>query len=158
MVDLCREYDPSEVVNIERQWGEYLLSKHDYEMAVDKFIQCGDTKKAIQSALFGRHLEKAADLLQNLVCHLEHNISSEISQGDETYHAFHLELAEAFREKGRLKRAETHFCLAGCPAKAIEMYKIEKKWDAFHRLVTQQIPLLEQTVDSYASTIHFCFD
>mgnify|MGYP000680589220 CR=1 FL=1 len=67
LAELCRQHDPDELISVESKWGDFLFSRHRYEEAIERYIQSGNNKKAIEAALLAKRLDKAAELLQNLV-------------------------------------------------------------------------------------------
>lgn len=54
-------------MEVEKSWGDYLMSSKNYEDAVEHYIQSGHNKQAMEAALSSKNLEKAAELLDQLV-------------------------------------------------------------------------------------------
>ena len=65
--EMCRLIDPASLVDVERQWGDALFAQHQYEAAADRYVQAGDSKRAVESSILANNLTQASDLLQSLV-------------------------------------------------------------------------------------------
>jgi len=63
-VDLARVCAPSEVVKLESEWGDYLVSQKLYDGAINHFIEAGESLKAVDAAINSRQWKKAVDILQ----------------------------------------------------------------------------------------------
>lgn len=50
-VDLARRNFPSDVVMLEEQWGDWLVSQKQLDMSIEHFVQAGNFPKAIEAAL-----------------------------------------------------------------------------------------------------------
>ncbi|RWS27118.1 Wimple/ift172-like protein, partial [Leptotrombidium deliense] len=62
-IDLARREFPEEVVKLEGQYGEYLLTEaHDAASAVNHFIEAGKTERALEAAIKGSLFERAAEI------------------------------------------------------------------------------------------------
>lgn len=63
-VELARSTYPNEVVSLEEQWGDHLVTVKQYEGAILHYIEGGNLMKAIDAAIQGRQWNKAAQIIQ----------------------------------------------------------------------------------------------
>lgn len=66
-LDLVRRHSPAEVVALEEEWGDWLMSLHQVDAAVNHFIEAGCSLKAVEAALVARQWQKAAAVLDSQV-------------------------------------------------------------------------------------------
>ena len=66
-LDLVRRHFPAEVVALEEEWGEWLMSQHQVDAAINHFIEAGCSIKAVEAALAARQWQKAAAVLDSQV-------------------------------------------------------------------------------------------
>lgn len=66
-LDLSRRHFPAEVVALEEEWGDWLMSQHQVDAAINHFIEAGCTIKAVEAALAARQWQKAAAVLDSQV-------------------------------------------------------------------------------------------
>ena len=71
---LVQRHFPAEVVALEEQWGDWLMTHHQVDAAINHFIEAGCSIKAVEAALAARQWQKTAAVLdsqvkaRNLVC------------------------------------------------------------------------------------------
>jgi intraflagellar transport protein 172 len=63
-VELSRVCAPAEVVKLEGEWGDYLVSQKLYDAAINHYIEAGESLKAVDAAINSRQWKKAVDILQ----------------------------------------------------------------------------------------------
>lgn len=68
-LDLMRRHFPAEVVPLEEEWGDWLMSQHQVDAAINHFIEAGCSLKAVEAALAARQWQKAAAVLDSQVGH-----------------------------------------------------------------------------------------
>lgn len=66
-LDLVRRHFPAEVVALEEEWGDWLMSQHQVDAAINHFIEAGCSLKAVEAALAARQWQKAAAILDSQV-------------------------------------------------------------------------------------------
>jgi len=64
---------PAEVVPLEEEWGDWLMSQHQVDAAINHFIEAGCSMKAVEAALAARQWQKAAAVLDSQVDTLSTN-------------------------------------------------------------------------------------
>ncbi|KAI8804484.1 hypothetical protein BJ742DRAFT_824622 [Cladochytrium replicatum] len=122
-VELSRTAYPHQVVSLEEQWGDYLVSQKQMDAAINHFIEAGQSVKAIESAIAAKQWKKAVGIVDSF-------------QPPEKGKPYFLQLAQHFREAGELANAEKYYVLAGKPNDAVEMYTTSKKWEKAHALAS----------------------
>jgi intraflagellar transport protein 172 len=58
-VDLAKRSYAGQVVALEEEWGDWLVSQKQLDLAVDHFVQADNFNKAIKSALAARNWNRA---------------------------------------------------------------------------------------------------
>ncbi|TPX36361.1 hypothetical protein SmJEL517_g01621 [Synchytrium microbalum] len=121
-VELARSSFPREVVVLEEQWGDHLVSSKQMDAAINHYIEAGKSVKAMESAVAAKQWKKAVNIVDSLP-----------SDAGKPYL---LELARHFVEVRDLAEAEKYYVAGGRPQDAIEMYKTYDRWDRAHALAT----------------------
>ncbi|KFG28952.1 putative intraflagellar transport protein, partial [Toxoplasma gondii p89] len=111
-VELSREFRPAAVAEIEEEWGDWLLERHEPEAATLHFVEAGCTRKAVQACLRAKQWKKAFHFLQEL----------RTREGEEAARPYLLDLAETFTAIGNLSEAQCCFVQAGSCGKAVRVY------------------------------------
>ncbi len=65
-IDLAKRSFPSEVVELEECWGDYLVQRKQVDMAINHYVQAGASIKAINACFESRQFVQAAQLLEAL--------------------------------------------------------------------------------------------
>lgn len=65
-VELARTVNPTSVITLEEEWGDFLSSQKQMDAAINHYIEAGCTMKAIEAAIADRQCAKAAGLVQFL--------------------------------------------------------------------------------------------
>lgn len=78
-IELSRRKFPMEVVNLEEEYGDYLVSRNDYEKAIVHYIESGKNEKALNCALKAHDYEKSAELALVLGSELRPEICKKIA-------------------------------------------------------------------------------
>lgn len=66
-VELARREFPSLVVELEEEWGDWLMAGKQTDAAVNHFIEAGQSLKAVEAAIRARQFGKAAGIIDFLV-------------------------------------------------------------------------------------------
>ncbi|VDM16004.1 unnamed protein product [Hydatigera taeniaeformis] len=129
-LDVAREHLPSEVVWLEEEWGNYLVTRRQLDAAISHFIEAGAYVKALEAATKAGEWTKMAEIL------------SSIDTGDnsdstmEAVAPYRLELARHYAHTRQFALAEKTFLAAGEPKLAIEMYTDAGMWEEAHDLAS----------------------
>jgi intraflagellar transport protein 172 len=62
-VDLARRAFPSHVVHLEEEWGDWLVSQKQLDLAIQHYVEAGIFNKAIEAAINARQWNKAVQLV-----------------------------------------------------------------------------------------------
>ncbi|XP_070378558.1 intraflagellar transport protein 172 homolog [Dermacentor albipictus] len=115
-VELSRQRNPGDVVALEEEWGEYLVSQRQLDAAINHFIEAGKTVKALDAAINARQWKKAVQII-------------EVIDDTPELNRYQSKLAQHFHSTGDLEMAEHFYVEAGKIKEAIEMYNTAGKWD-----------------------------
>jgi len=58
-VDLARTAFPQHVVNLEEEWGDWLVSQKQLDLAIEHYVQASIFNKAIEAAISARKWNRA---------------------------------------------------------------------------------------------------
>lgn len=125
-VDLAKKSFQNHVVNLEEEWGDYLVSQRQLDQAVDHFLQANIFNKAIESAIAARNWNRAVQLVQN-------KPADQVRQ-------YQIQIARHFAEIRKYDQAEKFFVKAGEYVEAFEMYVRANKWDKANQLIIHYLP------------------
>jgi intraflagellar transport protein 172 len=121
-VELARRNFPSQVVELQEQWGDWLVAQKQVDMAINHYIEAHASGKAIEAALSARQWQKAAQFVENL--------------DSESARPYFKRIARHYEELRQLDEAEKYFVAAQAPKLAVEMYTKNSQWDKAHKLAT----------------------
>ena len=134
VVELCRRTSPEDVVSLEDEWADWLMSQRHADEAVSHYIEAGQSIKAIEAALEARQWAKAAAIAEQ--------------QPAEVSTPFFARIARHYEASKQYEDAERYYVRCGAPADAVEMYTRADRWDAAHRVAVHHMS------DSEASVIY----
>lgn len=128
-VDLARRAAPGRVTELERRWGEWLVSQRQPDAAVDRFIEAGAHADAIGAAIAARQFARAAEL-----------VAATLGSDPAAARPFWRRLAAAAVERGALDEAESLFLRAGDGRAAVRMHMEAGRPEAAHRVARAVMP------------------
>jgi intraflagellar transport protein 172 len=108
--ELARRQFPGQVVRLEEQWGDYLVSQKRVDQAITHFIEAGQHRKAIEAALNSRQWDKAQRLVEDTLRNADHALP------------YYRQIANHYHECKIYEKAEKLYIKAGMPQEAVEMY------------------------------------
>ncbi|KAL3317647.1 hypothetical protein Ciccas_003697 [Cichlidogyrus casuarinus] len=127
-IELAREVDPGQVVALEIEWAEHLVTLGQTEQAFSHFIESGQYRKAAEAAVQGKHWNRLAELLE--------------STNPTGFEPFYIQLGQEQALQQDYKAAERSFLNAGDPKAALHMYNQARMWT--HRDYSDQVKILEE--------------
>ena len=119
-VELARRSFPARVVELQEQWGDYLVSQKQVDMAINHYIEAKQYQKAIEAALNARQFARALQLVDVI--------------DSETSRPYYKQLARYYEDSNQFDLAERCYVSAGQPNLAVEMRTRLGHWDVAHRL------------------------
>ncbi|XP_077991845.1 intraflagellar transport protein 172 homolog [Glandiceps talaboti] len=119
-VELARNVYPQNVVKLEEEWGDHLMSQKQMDAAINHYIEAGCSLKAIEAAIQSRQWNKAVQIVE----------LQDASVASRYYH----KIAKHYSSIGDYETAEKYYVRADMPREAIDMYTNAGKWEAAHRL------------------------
>ncbi|KAJ3205663.1 hypothetical protein HDU82_005043 [Entophlyctis luteolus] len=122
-VELCRVMHPQQVVILEEQWGDHLVSQKQMDAAINHYIEAGKSFKAIEAAIAAKQWKKAVGIIDCL-------------DPPESGKPYFMELAKHFDSVGEYTLAEKYYVAARKPQEAVDMYTKANKWEKAHSLAT----------------------
>ena len=131
-VELARRSFPSHVVNLEEEWGDWLVSQKQLDLSIEHYVQASVFNKAIEAALNARKWNRAVQLVAN--------------QPPEIARPYYKQIAKHYSEVRQLDLAEKYYVNAGEFVEAFEMYVRANKWDQAYQVISRYLPEQEYTM------------
>ncbi|KAJ9515621.1 hypothetical protein QJQ45_021684, partial [Haematococcus lacustris] len=119
-IDLARRDFPAAVIEIEEEWGDWLMGQKSMDAAINHFIEAGRSLKAIEAAIQCRQFSKAAGIIE----FLDHNQAL----------PYYKRIAGHYESTGNLEEAERYYIKAGLAIAAVDMYSRASRWEAAQRV------------------------
>jgi intraflagellar transport protein 172 len=119
-VELARRAFPGKVVDLQEQWGDYLVSQKQVDMAINHYIEAKVYQKAIEAALNARQFSRALQLVDA--------IESDSSK------PYYKQLASHYEDIRQYDLAERCYVSASQPQLAVEMHTKLGHWAIAHKL------------------------
>ena len=120
-VEQCRTTNPSEVVKLEEQWGDYLMQQKQTDGAINHYIEAGKSLKALDAAMQAKQWKKAVNIVDTL-------------DSSEKAGEYLLKLADYFKSVGETEYAERYYVESGRTKDAVDMYFNQAKYDKAYSL------------------------
>lgn len=115
-LDLARQHVPDEIVNLEEEWGDYLVSKRQLDASISHFIESGASNKALEAAMGAKQWKKAVQI-------------AKVLDDPEEIRKYAVELSEHLASVGDLETAEDILLRGEMYRKAIEMLNQHGQWE-----------------------------
>ncbi|CAD7965624.1 unnamed protein product [Amoebophrya sp. A120] len=133
-VELAKQVQPSLVIQLEEQWGDYLVSQKQTDAAIHHYIEAGCSLKAIDSAMNARQWHKAEQLLEST-----HGGDASVCL------PFYEKLAGFYEKSRQFPEAERSYLKSGKPQKAVQMYVEHQMFDKAYRVSSKELSQRERT-------------
>ena len=121
-VELARRSYPSKVVDLQEQWGDYLVSQKQIDMAINHYIEAKNNQKAIEAAMNARQHSRALQLLDVL--------------DSDSSRPYYKQLARYYEENNQIELAERCYIAADEAELAVEMHTRIGNWEVAHKIAT----------------------
>ncbi|KAK4299690.1 hypothetical protein Pmani_028048 [Petrolisthes manimaculis] len=123
-VELARHAFPSEVVHLEEEWGDQLVSNKQTDAAISHYIEAGNNIKALDAAISARQWKKAIQIIEAI-------------DDDEALKPYLMKLGQYYAGLNDLPKAERFYVKGGMYNEAIAMYNQAGKWEKAHQLASK---------------------
>ncbi|GMH40826.1 hypothetical protein BSKO_08730 [Bryopsis sp. KO-2023] len=156
-IDLARHEFPGEVIQLEEEWGDWLMSQKQMDAAINHYIEAGQTRKAVEAALESRQFVKASGIIEFMDAGMAKEAVDMYSRAGrwEAAHKVamgylislytlnargslrskdllggtHIHLAQKLESDGDLREAEKHYTAAEEWMRAVHMYRGANMWE-----------------------------
>jgi intraflagellar transport protein 172 len=128
-VELARRTAPARVVELEKGWGDFLMSQRQPEAAVARYIEARAHTDAITAAIAARQFARAAEL-----------VADTLGSDPVAARPFWRRLAGAAVARGALDEAERFFLQAHEGRAAVDAYLAAGKPEAAYRVARAVMP------------------
>mmetsp|Transcript_43192 Transcript_43192/g.92156 ORF Transcript_43192/g.92156 Transcript_43192/m.92156 type:complete len:1765 (-) Transcript_43192:92-5386(-) len=134
-IDMAKQNQPGLVVQLEEEWGDWLVSQRQVDAAINHYIEAGASTKAIDAAMSARQWHKAEQLLD------------QASIGAEPHFAlpFYEKLASHYASSRQFEQAERAFVKSSRPQKAVSMYVEVAQYEKAHKVAKAHMTPQERT-------------
>ncbi|CAH8629630.1 unnamed protein product [Schistosoma margrebowiei] len=131
-IELARISFPSNILQLEEEWGDYLVTKQQMDNAINHFIEAGAYIKATDAAINSCQWTKASHILNSI----------ENKKSSEQLSPYFLKLAQHYIVCREYNAAEQAFIKANQSKLAINMYISIGMWEKAHQLASS---IMDQT-------------
>lgn len=130
-LEIARHVAPDDVTNLEEEWGDWLVSKRQYDASISHYIEAGATLKALDAAVNAKQWRKAVQIAKVL------DDPQEIKK-------YALELSEHLAITGDLSGAQNILVRAQLYREAVELLNKNGKWEKAYEVAESYLE--KQTV------------
>jgi intraflagellar transport protein 172 len=64
-IELAKRHFPQQVINLEEEWGNWLVSQKQLDLAIEHYVQARIFPKAVEAAIASRKWNRAIQLVQD---------------------------------------------------------------------------------------------
>ena len=124
------------MVQLELEWGNWLVSQKQLDAAINHFIEAVQNIKAIEAAIQARQWSKAVQIVDTQDDDVSDGTEGRAMEvtGRQVASRFYKIIAQHFEETKNYDDAEKYYIKARCPQDAVEMYTRIKKWEKVHKV------------------------
>eukprot|EP00929_Paragymnodinium_shiwhaense_P046200 TRINITY_DN2351_c0_g3_i1.p1 TRINITY_DN2351_c0_g3~~TRINITY_DN2351_c0_g3_i1.p1 ORF type:complete len:1765 (+),score=574.01 TRINITY_DN2351_c0_g3_i1:160-5454(+) len=123
-IDLAKQSQPSLVVQLEEDWGDWLVSQRQVDSAINHYIEAGCSTKAIDAAMSARQWTKAEQLLDQTALAADADFAK----------PFYEKLAQHYAASRHFDQAERAFTKAHMPQLAVKMFVEANQFERAHKV------------------------
>jgi intraflagellar transport protein 172 len=134
-IELAKQQQPGIVVQLEEEWGDWLVNQRNMDAAINHYIEAGATVKAIDAAMSARQWLKAEQLLDQ----------TSIGADPTFAQPFYEKLAAHYAHSRHFEQAERAFIKASAPQRAVKMYVDVGQYEKGHRIAKAHMTPQERT-------------
>lgn len=135
VIELAKNYQPQVVVQLEEEWGDWLVSQRQVDAAINHYIEAGAQTKAIDAAMSARQWHKAEQLLDQAFHGADQSFAL----------PFYEKLASHYAHARQFEQAERSFIKSSRPQRAVQMYAEHGQYEKAHRVAKAHMAPAERT-------------
>mmetsp|Transcript_2625 Transcript_2625/g.6756 ORF Transcript_2625/g.6756 Transcript_2625/m.6756 type:complete len:1758 (-) Transcript_2625:76-5349(-) len=129
-IELAKHSQPGLVVQLEQEWGDWLVSQCQVDAAINHYIEAGCSAKAIDAAMTARQWHKAEQLLDQA-----------FTGADPTSALpYYEKLAQHYATSRHFDQAERAFNKSNRPDLAVKMYVEYGQYEKAHKVARNMSP------------------
>lgn len=125
-IELARNISPDEVVQLEEQWGDWLVSKRQMDASISHYIEAGATVKALDAAVAAKQWKKAVQIARVLDDPVETK-------------KYALDLSNHLAFSGDIQGAESLLVRAELYKEAVDFLNKQGQWDRAYELAVRHL-------------------
>ncbi|KAL9903021.1 intraflagellar transport protein 172 homolog [Glossina fuscipes] len=114
-LDIAREAAPDEVISLEEEWGDWLVSRKQLDASINHYIEAGATQKALEAAVGAKQWRKAVQI-------------AKVLDEPKDIQRYALDLSKHLAFAGDIDDAEDLLVRANLFREAIELLNRHGKW------------------------------
>jgi len=134
-IELAKHSQPALVVQLEEEWGDWLVSQRQVDAAINHYIEAGASTKAIDAAMTAMQWHKAEQLLDQASIGAEPQFSL----------PFYEKLATHYSASRQFDQAERAFVKSSRPQRAVKMYVEVGQYEKAHKVAKAHMSPHERT-------------
>lgn len=125
-IELARKISPDDVVQLEEEWGDWLVSRRQMDASISHYIEAGATIKALEAAVSAKTWRKAVQ------------IAKVLDDPAETK-KYALELSSHLAFSGDVQGAESLLVRAELYKEAVDFLNKQGQWDRAYELAVKHL-------------------
>lgn len=125
-IEIARHISPHEVITLEEEWGDFLVSKRQLDASISHYIEAGSTLKALDAAMGAKQYRKAVQI-------------AKILDDPEEIRKYAIELSEHLSAIGDLNSAEDILLRAELYKEAISLLNKNNLWEKSFDIAEQYL-------------------
>eukprot|EP00928_Gymnodinium_smaydae_P061483 TRINITY_DN45540_c0_g1_i1.p1 TRINITY_DN45540_c0_g1~~TRINITY_DN45540_c0_g1_i1.p1 ORF type:complete len:1813 (+),score=398.59 TRINITY_DN45540_c0_g1_i1:155-5440(+) len=134
-IELAKHAQPALVVQLEEEWGDWLVAQRQVDAAINHYIEAGCSTKAIDAAMSARQWHKAEQLLDQAFA----------GQDPSFAFPFYEKLATHYATSRHFDQAERAFVKSEKADRAVQMYVDVGQYEKAHKVAKQHMSPNERT-------------
>lgn len=134
-IELAKQQQPALVVQLEEEWGDWLVSQRQVDAAINHYIEAGASNKAIEAAMSARQWHKAEQLLDQ----------ASIGIDPQYVMPFYEKLAAHYAASRQYDQAERSFIKSSRADRAVQMYVETAQYEKAHKVAKAHMNPHEKT-------------
>ncbi|CAE8619758.1 unnamed protein product [Polarella glacialis] len=134
-IELAKHSQPGVVVQLEEEWGDWLVSQRQVDAAINHYIEAGCSQKAIDAAMSARQWHKAEQLLDQASIGADQSLAL----------PFYEKLASHYASSRQFEQAERAFIKSNRPQRAVQMYVEAGQYEKAHKVAKARMSPAERT-------------